>query len=90
MRKKDLSLNINFTVTVEDEQINRGYFKIQQKFCDSVATLQFAVVGISFLSSLPASRKVLLSREAKSSSESYCISSFTSLLLIPSNIFFFL
>lgn len=56
------------------------------KFCDSVAFLHFAV-GISFLSSLAALRKILISKEAKSSSESYCISSFTSMLLILSNIF---
>lgn len=58
------------------------------KFCDSVAFPHFAV-GISFLSSLAALRKILISKEAKSSSESYCISSFTSMLLILSNIFFF-
>lgn len=55
---------MNFTLKVRDEQINLGYFKIQQKICDSVTVLQFAVVGISFPSSLSALRKVSISKEA--------------------------
>lgn len=78
---------MNFTLKIVDGQINWNYFKIQQKFCDSVTVLHFAVVGISNLSSLPASRKVLISKEARSGSESCCISAFTSMLLIPSSIF---
>lgn len=71
---------------VGDKQINLGYFKIQQKCCDSVTILHFAVVGISILSSLSALGKVLISKEARSSSDNHCISSFTSMLLILSNI----
>lgn len=86
MSRKDLSLNKNLTLTVGDEQINLGYSKIQQKCCDSVTILYFAVVGISFLSSLSALGKVLISKEARSSSDNHCISSSTSMLLILSNI----
>lgn len=71
---------------VGDEQINLGYSKIQQKCCDSVTILYFAVVGISFLSSLSALGKVPISKEGRSSSDNHCISSFTSMLLILSNI----